>query len=366
LAEAVASCRKAIELKPDYADAHCNLGNALHYQLKLTEAVACFRKAIKLKPDDAEVHYNLGNALRDQGELTEAVASYRKAIELEPAYAEAHNKLGYLLSHKGQLDESITHFRKAIELEPAHAVAHCNLGHVLRQEGRYADALTELKRGHELGSKQPGWNYPSADWVSQAKALVELDAKLPKILSGEAMPADTPERIALAELCVQFKKLYVTSFRFYFEAFAEKPELADDLEHGHRYNAACSAALAGFGEGKDADQADDKERVRLRRQALDWLRADLAAYRQMLEKEPDKARPLVVGRMAHWQQDTDLAGVRSTEALAKFPEAERAEWTKLWQDVAALGKQAAEGKRTHQELVAEPELVPLPKEVPAK
>jgi hypothetical protein len=61
----------------------------------------------------------------------------------------------------------------------------------------------------------------------------------------------------------------------------------------------------------------------------------------MLEKDPDKARPLVIERMAHWQQDTDFAGVRGTEALAKLPEAERAEWTKLWQDVAALGKQAA-------------------------
>jgi hypothetical protein len=44
------------------------------------------------------------------------------------------------------------------------------------------------------------------------------------------------------------------------------------------------------------------------------------------------------------QQDADFAGVRGTEALAKLPEAERAEWTKLWQDVAALGKQAAEGR----------------------
>jgi len=99
--------------------------------------------------------------------------------------------------------------------------------------------------------------------------------------------------------------------------------------------------LAGCGQGKDADQTDHKERAGLRRHALDWLRADMAAYRQMLEKEPDKARPVVVKQMAHWQQGTDFAGVRGTEALAKLPEAEQAGWTKLWQDVAALGKQAA-------------------------
>jgi hypothetical protein len=106
-----------------------------------------------------------------------------------------------------------------------------------------------------------------------------------------------------------------------------------------------AAALAGCGQGKDADQADPKERARLRRQALDWLRADLAACRKWLDKEPDKTRPVVVKQMAHWQQDTDFAGVRGTEALAKLPKAEREEWTKLWQDVAALGKQAAEGRK---------------------
>ena len=52
-------------------------------------------------------------------------------------------------------------------------------------------------------------------------------------------------------------------------------------------------------------------------------------------------RRSVIGCLGHWQQDTDFAGVRGTEALAKLPEAEQADWTKLWQDVAALGKQAA-------------------------
>jgi hypothetical protein len=81
----------------------------------------------------------------------------------------------------------------------------------------------------------------------------------------------------------------------------------------------------------------------------------------MLEKEPDKARPLVVNRMAHRLREPDFAGVRGTEALAKLPEAERADWTKLWQDVAALGKQAAEGKGMQPVPVTEPELVPPPK-----
>ena len=62
LDEAVACYRRALELKPDYAAAHNNLGNALQAQGKLDEAVACYRRAVELKPDYAEAHCNLGNA----------------------------------------------------------------------------------------------------------------------------------------------------------------------------------------------------------------------------------------------------------------------------------------------------------------
>ena len=55
-------------------------------QGKLDEAVACYRRALELKPDFAEAHNNLGIALSDQGKLDEAVACYRRALELKPDY----------------------------------------------------------------------------------------------------------------------------------------------------------------------------------------------------------------------------------------------------------------------------------------
>ena len=68
-------------------------GQRLEGPGKLDEAVACYRRALELKPDYAEAHNNLGNALNDQGKLDEAVACYRRALELKPDYAEAHNNL---------------------------------------------------------------------------------------------------------------------------------------------------------------------------------------------------------------------------------------------------------------------------------
>ncbi len=341
LAEAEAAYHKAIELKPDFASAYYSLGIVLRQQGKLAEAVAAYRKAIELKPDYAEAHCNLGIVLRQQGKLAEAVAAYRKAIELKPDFPEAHYGLGIVLQGQGQLVEAVAVYRKVIELKPDFPEAHCNLGQVLALQGQFAEALAHRRRGHELGSQRPGWPYPSALRVKESERLVELDAKLPKVLMGEVEPADVGERLALAQLCqLPCKSLYAAAVRFYAGAFAAQPGPADDLRAGHRYNAARAAALAGCGQGKDADHLNAQEGARLRKQALDWLRDDLTAWRNLLEKDKDKAAPVVLQRMQHWQGDTDFNGVRGAEALAKLPEAERGDWQRLWEEVAALRQRA--------------------------
>ena len=46
--------------------------------------------------------------------------------------------------------------------------------------------------------------------------------------------------------------------------------------------------------------------------------------------------------MRHWLRDDDFAGVRGPDALTRLPRAERSEWQKLWEQVEALGRRAAE------------------------
>ena len=73
---------KAIRIKPDYHEAHANLGN-LHREAKFPDlAEASMLEAIRLKPDFAAAHSNLGNAYFDQGKIDMALASYHKGIEL--------------------------------------------------------------------------------------------------------------------------------------------------------------------------------------------------------------------------------------------------------------------------------------------
>jgi hypothetical protein len=172
--------------------------------------------------------------------------------------------------------------------------------------------------------------------LRRCERLLALDTKLPALLKGEAKPADAAERIDLAQLCQEHKALYVASARFYTEAFALEPKLTADLDQHHRYNAACAAALAAAGQGKDADKLDAKEKTCLRRQALDWLRADLAAYTKLVQGNDDKQKQVTEGSLAYWQQDPDLVSVRGKDALDRLAEQERSEWRKLWADWDAV------------------------------
>jgi serine/threonine protein kinase/Flp pilus assembly protein TadD len=350
LDEAIAEYREAIRLKKDYAPAHNNLGIVLRDKGQFDEAIAEYRKTLRIKRDFAPGHNNLGVVLHDKGQLEEAIAEYREAIRIKKDYAEAHCGLGVALRGKGQLDEAIAEYHEAMRLKKDFAEAHINLGYLLEQQGQFIEALVYLRRGHELGSKNPGWRHPSADWVRNCERAVELDSKLSAILSGQKQPADTAERLRLAHLCAMpYKKRYVDAVRLFREAFGEEPKQADDLDAYHRSNAACAAAQAGCGQGQDADKLDATERAHLRQQALDWLRADLKAYRQLMEKSEGKAGSAIAQRMQQWLQDTDFAGVRDKDALAKLPEKEREAWRQLWADVAEMlaktqGKGPAEKK----------------------
>jgi tetratricopeptide (TPR) repeat protein/tRNA A-37 threonylcarbamoyl transferase component Bud32 len=336
LDDAVPEYREAIRLKKDFPIAHHGLANALHNQRRLDEAIAEYREAIRLKKDFWEAHDNLGIALADKGELDEAIAEHREALRINKDALNPHYNLGTLLYGQGRLDEAIAEYHEAIRINKEYAQAYCNLGIALRDQGRFAEALAALRRGDELGSRKPGWPYHSKRWVRDCELLIEFDRKLPAILSGKQQPADA-ERYALGQLCqMPYQKRYAAAARFYAAAFAADPRLAEDLAHNRRYNAACAAVLAGCGQGQDASGLDEKERARLRGQALAWLRADLEAWGGRLEKQPQKSAPVLTKVLQHWLTDADFAGVHGPAALGKLPEAERRQWQQLWSDVGDM------------------------------
>src|SRR5262249_47807946 len=98
--------------------AHNNLGSILLERGQVADAAAHIQSALRIKPDYAEAHNNLGNArLQSPGRRAEAIAEYREAIRINPEYAEAHDNLGTALSQiPDRLQEAIAEYEAALRL----------------------------------------------------------------------------------------------------------------------------------------------------------------------------------------------------------------------------------------------------------
>jgi serine/threonine-protein kinase len=307
LEEAIRHCKLAIERDPEFAPAHCNLGNALKKKGDLVGAIHELQTAVDLDPKKATFQSDLGVALEASDDRVGAIRCYRAAIEIDPNNATAHTNLGILLFQKEDRDKGIDHLRAALKIEPKNSAFHNNMANALAGQKDFEAALLHYRIAIVLDPKNASAHYNLA--------------------------------VALGR-----KGDFAAAVHSYAAAFAADPKIVEDPRSGARYGAAQSAALAAAGKSEDSSRLDDKERARLRKQALDWLRADLKAINKLADDGPPQTRHFVARALQQWQQTSNLAGLREKDAVAKLPEGEHEEWLKLWADVEALRNRASETK----------------------
>ena len=151
---AIAEFREAIRYQPDYAEAHNLLGAGLSSQGDYAEAIVELRRAIELKPSLAEAHFNLGIALEKKGEFEDAAKEYRAAVELKSDYPEATTALGKLLFHMGKSQESERELEAALLLDPDLADANHALAGLLQSLGKAREARIELSVAEDLSARK--------------------------------------------------------------------------------------------------------------------------------------------------------------------------------------------------------------------
>jgi tetratricopeptide (TPR) repeat protein len=108
-----AAYERALEIDPDLADAHVNLGRLLQLAGECGRAEPQYREAVRLAPDDPTPHFNLGVLFEEEGRREEAVHAYRQAILRDPEFADAHCNLGLLLESLGRRQEAVRHLMAA-------------------------------------------------------------------------------------------------------------------------------------------------------------------------------------------------------------------------------------------------------------
>jgi tetratricopeptide (TPR) repeat protein len=116
--EAVGAYRKAVELAPDFADAHCNLG-ALFYNVgDRAEARRCFERCLRLEPAHVEAHFNLANLLEQEGCDEMSLHHYRAALEADPFYPDLHINLALLCEKLSHSEKARDHWKRYLQLKP--------------------------------------------------------------------------------------------------------------------------------------------------------------------------------------------------------------------------------------------------------
>ncbi|HIL86459.1 MAG TPA: sulfotransferase family protein [Candidatus Marinimicrobia bacterium] len=139
--DAVKSYEKAIAIKPDYADAHFNLGNILRDLGELDGAIKSFVKTIEIMPEYDEAQYNLGVTLQELGQLDEAIEQYEKALSINPENADLILNLGFIYQGLGQIDEAIEQYHNALTIDPDNAKVLNNLGNAHNDLGQLDVAI---------------------------------------------------------------------------------------------------------------------------------------------------------------------------------------------------------------------------------
>jgi hypothetical protein len=93
----------------------------------------------------------------------------------------------------------------------------------------------------------------------------------------------------------------------------------------------------------DTGQTTDEERARFRKQAVEWLEAELQDYAKLLDGKKPQDICSVRKRLRNWQNEPDLAGLRDSVALSRLPDDECQACKRLWHEVdTLLGRTASD------------------------
>jgi protein O-mannosyl-transferase len=160
--------RRAVTIRPDYAEGYNNWGNVLSELGRRDEAIAKYRLALQYHDRYLEALTGLANRLVERAQenpsspqakpdVEEAIRHYRTALALRPDHAGARGNLGIALLLLGRRDEAIEEYHTALQYQPVFPEGHANLASALEASGDRDGAIAEYR----LAAQQaPGWPVP--------------------------------------------------------------------------------------------------------------------------------------------------------------------------------------------------------------
>ena len=153
------------------AQAWFSVGYLLHQDKDLENSIGAYDRAIHLKPDFAEAFNNQGNAKADSGQYAAAIADYDEAIRSKPDFAKAFNNRGASKAALKQYGAAIADCDTAIRLEPDLVTAFNNRGNAKADSGQYTAAIADFDEAIHLKPDYVG------AYINRGIAKVKLNLK---------------------------------------------------------------------------------------------------------------------------------------------------------------------------------------------
>jgi len=215
--QALQAYRRALELDPQRADGHYNLGNVLMGD-EPELAAYHYQRSLELDPQSAKAWHNLGLTVSQLDRFGEAEAAISTSLRLNPLVADAWCNLGLAYQGQDRFQPAMRAFSQAIALDQNHAASHINMGNALVSCLQPDEALHYLKRGIELdessanslwnlalaylllGNFALGWRYYEARFATPSFAKVRPPSAGPQPSSlAECPRAGEPPLVVWSE-----------------------------------------------------------------------------------------------------------------------------------------------------------------------
>lgn len=182
---------RAVELKPESAQANKLLGVCLQKQGKDTEALPYLQVAASRDPSDAETQNDLGLSLVNLARLKEAGVAFTEAVKLDPNLAKAQLNLGVYLAQSGKLSEAITHVTKATALDPSYIEAWITAAQIYSAQGNSSEALAKASRASDIDGENADALFIRTASLVQLGRINEAQALYPQLRALSPAKADS-------------------------------------------------------------------------------------------------------------------------------------------------------------------------------
>ena len=223
--EAIGHLQKAIELKPDLAEAHSTLAMAYLNGGRLKDAADEAARALVFDARLPGARRTLADAFRVQGRYDEAVREYRAVIAMRLEDADAHDGLGLALAALGRHADATAEHRRAIEIDPARGQSFYFLGSVLQQQGQLPGAIAAFERGLPLAPQSADLRNNLAVALEQAGRTSDAERYYKEALALD--PALSDASFNLATLLARTRR--EAESVPYFQAVLAREPGADDI-----------------------------------------------------------------------------------------------------------------------------------------